>query len=291
MRAWRVALAAGAIASGLDAQSLFYEGGAAVASGEYIFTERTTSWTWYNGLAVNAGPVTFRASFPTYVQNTTLITGSSTGFVPSGGSSSGVVGDSSSARKGVRRGRSSSSFSVVDALGSGTDPVEVPTSAVTGYEATLGDPSVNMRVTAWRGVRTSVELGAGAKIPITDTTDFGTGEWDIGGSISVSQRLGSSTLLGLDVSYWHLGDLPDLDFRDPILATVSIAYLNLDGWGGMGLVSGSRSVIEGFQDTYSVGLGVSKVWARTALGMTGSLGLSETAPDFTLGINWRVGIL
>jgi hypothetical protein len=92
--------------------------------------------------------------------------------------------------------------------------VEVPASAVTGFEAALGDPTVSLTLAAWRRGGSAVSLSATAKLPLTDTTQFGTGEWDVGGTVSWSQ-LGGRALLGLDASYWHLGDLPELDLRDP----------------------------------------------------------------------------
>jgi hypothetical protein len=280
------------------AQTLHYEGGVSVSSGDYIFTERTTSWTVYSGLAFSAGPLTLRGTVPVYIQNTTLLTGSSAGPVPTGGSHSGAVGDSSAARKGrgdgMGRGTSSAavtapSFAVATRAEDGS--VEVPASAVTGFAAAVGDPTVHLSLQVWDGTRSSVTLGAGAKIPATDTTAFGTGEWDVGAALSLSHRLGFSTLLGVDVSYWHLGDLPDLDLRDPIAVSASVAYLRRTGWGASGWVSGSRSPIEGFEDTYSLGVGVTRVGSRGALGLTVSVGLSETAADFSMGVNWRVRLL
>jgi hypothetical protein len=134
-------------------------------------------------------------------------------------------------------------------------------------------------------------LGGGAKIPVTDTTSYGTGEWDYGASVSLSQMLGFSTLVGVDLAYWHFGDFADLDLRDGIMGSASVAYLGGRGWGGSASVSGARSVIEGFADSYSLGLGITRIGGRASVALNVSLGLSETTPDALASLSWRVAVL
>jgi hypothetical protein len=280
----------------LQAQSIHYEGAVSVASGNYIFTQRTTSWTLSNGLALSAGPVTLRGSVPAYRQNTTLITGLSTGLLPTGGSSGRTVADSAAARAGRGGGGrpslqvTGSSRYLQEATSLADDPVEVPTTAATGYRMVVGDPSLGLAIVALQQGGTSVNLGAGLKIPVTDTSAYGTGEWDVGGSLSLAQIVGRSTLIGLDVAYWHLGDLPELDLRDAIMGSASIAYLGRSGWGGSALVSAARSVVQGFADAYTAGVAVSRVGSRATMSVNLSLGFTETTPDFSVGLSWRIGI-
>lgn len=73
-----LALAAGVTAP-LAAQEVAYEGGLSAATGRYIFTERTTTWTLLAGLAYTAGRFTLRGSVPIVLQNTTLVTRSGMG--------------------------------------------------------------------------------------------------------------------------------------------------------------------------------------------------------------------
>ena len=54
-------LVAFAVGAPLEAQTLHYEGSAGLATGSYIFTTRTSSWQVSTGLALGAGPGTFRA--------------------------------------------------------------------------------------------------------------------------------------------------------------------------------------------------------------------------------------
>jgi hypothetical protein len=172
-----------------------------------------------------------------------------------------------------------------------TDPVDVPVSSVTGYRVTLGDPFINVSTVLAESGRTSVMASLGAKIPLNDTTNYGTGKWDVGGSLSLSHGLNTNVLLGVDVSYWRFGDLPELDLRDGLMGSASIAYLGTTGWGGSASVLAARSIVEGFADSYMLSGSVTRLAGIGAISMNFAAGLSEMAPDFTAGLSWRVGII
>lgn len=280
----------------LAAQSLHYEGSASLASGTYIFAERTNSWILSSGLALTAGPVTVRASVPAYLQNTTLIAGTTVGPIPTGGASSDAVRDSSAARRGRDAsgggmGAVAPDFSVATAESGTADEVDVPASAVTGLRATVGDPNVGVSASLLRTSRISLMLGATAKIPVTDTASLGTGAWDVGGSLSVSYVLGGSTMLSANLGYWVMGDLPELALRNPILGSVGLAHLFLTGWGFSSGVYASQSMIEGFADPVSLGAGVMRGASLGSVGVTVSVGLTETAPDVSIAASWRFNLL
>ena len=253
----------------LAAQGVAYEGSVSVATGSYIFTTRTTSVTFATGIAYTTGRLTFRAGLPLFVQNTSLLAGSGAGMMPSGGGSGGNVGGGMGG--GMMGG------------GSGT--------SMSHYRAAAGDPSVQV---GWRLVdraRFGVTVSAAAKIPVTDTTAYGTGKWDLGGTLSLTQRPPGLLFLGLDVSYWHLGDLPQLDFRDPVLGTATVSRLFPTKWAGSLFVTGGTTALRGFQPPVSVGAGVTHFGGRGMLwGITASAGLTETAPQFSVGASWRVGL-
>jgi hypothetical protein len=125
-RAALVLLAALGPAS-LAAQGLYYEGGLSLASGTYIFAERTTSWGISSGLAATSGPVTLRASVPVYFQNTTLVSLSGPGGgIPTGGSSSDAVADSMAARKRREDGGGGQGQGGMSLAMAGMSTVEVP---------------------------------------------------------------------------------------------------------------------------------------------------------------------
>jgi len=273
----------------LAAQGFQYEGGLSVASGTYIFTERTTSWSLFTGFAVDKDRVTLRASLPVHVQNTTLVSLSGPGGrLPTGGSSSGVVADSGAARKG-RSGGGDGMRAVRAQAAMGE--VEVPSSAVTGYEASVGDPTAQLAWRALNGQRTGLSVSLLAKVPVADTGSFGTGQWDVGSSIAVSQALRGRGRLGLDLTYWKLGDLSTLDFRDPVYGSASVSYLKPNAWGVEINLSAGTSSLDGYNGPIWVGGSIARVSRRGSWAMGGTVGLSETTPDFTVSLTWKVDLI
>lgn len=279
------------IAPAAAAQMLHYEGGLTLASGTYIFTQRTNSFTLSTGLAFSAGPVTFRATLPVFLQNTTLVASSGSILVPTGGSSVGTVADSSAARGG--RGGSGRGFLVIDdpssvMLDAAVDgTVDVPVTSVTGYQAHLGDPTFGANVALGSGPF-GVLLGAGVKAPVTDTASFGTGQWDFGGSLSLSYRFGTVAFVSLDAGYWHMGDLPELDLQDPVMLSATVSHLSMHGWGFSASYYSATPVIAGFSSSRSISVGILRVGARQSIGINAGVGLTDTAPDVMVGLNWRL---
>ncbi len=170
------------------------------------------------------------------------------------------------------------------------DTVTVPQSAVIGYTSHIGDPTFQLAVSPRVGDRTLIGASVTVKAPITDTTSFGTGAWDVGGDVSVSQQVGERTFLGVNAGYWHLGDLPDLNLRDPWIAGASISQIVTPGWAVSLSGSAARSAIDTYPASVLLSGGVLHVGARGAIGVTAGIGLSDTSPDFTLGMSWRVGL-
>ncbi len=293
---WRVWLGAATLVvtvQPIRAQQLHYEGAVSLTSGTYIFTERTNSWTLSTGLALTVGPVTVRGSVPMFVQNTTLLTSSAGGLVPTGGSSSGAVADTSAAH----RGRSGTVMATPGgtglptatlAIGESADGVvDVPSTAVTGYQARAGDPVFGATASLGSG-RVGLLLGANAKAPLTDTTGFGTGAWDFGGSASLSCLFGLTTLVSVGAGYWVMGDLPDLDLQNPFSVSASVSYLGLRGWGVSGSLATATAVIDGYPSSTSLSGGILRVARRQSVGLTIGVGLTDTAPDLMIGLTWRL---
>jgi len=285
MKPWTLLLALATLGPPAAAQTVHLNGALSVSSGSYLFAERTTTWGLISGVAVGSDRIVLRAALPFYLQNTSLVAGSGIGRIPTGGSSNGAVGDSGAARK--RRGDGGGDHHLEPRLSRST--VAVPGSAVTGYEAAAGDPDVALTWKAVRARGTSVALGASVKIPVTDTSTFGTGQWDAGAFLSVSRSLGRRVFLGVDVAYWHLGDLPDLELRDPLSGTVSLGYAGSSGWGGSLVGSAATAVVEGFDGPASIGAALTRVSSgRSSWGLLWLVGLTETSPDVTVGLAWSV---
>lgn len=299
--AWGALLAA--LGTGpLGAQAIAYEGSLSLSSGTYLFAQRTTTLGLSTGLAVRAGPVTFRATLPVWLQNSTLISPSAIGTpgsgsptgptggggVPSGGSSSGTVGDSSRGRSGGGGGgggSGSGAAAVVQA-----EAVDVPGSAYTEYAVALGDPLVAIAWNVHGGDRVSLTLTGLTKIPATDTSGYGTGAWDVGLAAGSSVRLDGATLLGADVAWWHLGDMPGLDFRDPLSGSLSVHRLVGNGWGLMAFATVSTSAVRGYDPPCLVGGGVMRTQDGLGWGLQAGAGLTETSPDLSLSTFWRVAL-
>jgi hypothetical protein len=280
------------LAAPLSAQTLHYEGSAGLATGTYIFAQRTSSWSINSGLAFGAGPVTFRAALPVFYQNTTLVASTGSGFVPTGGSSSGAVADSSaqrSGRTGSRRAGVVAPFFAVASVAA--DPVEVPSTAVTGYRWAAGDPYVSATLSGPRLGRLSVMLGVSAKAPVVDTASYGTGAWDVGGSLSLAAALGTRVLLGADVGYWVMGDAPGLELDNTIAFGGNLAVLTGGGLGLSAGVSGATPTIDGFTPSVSAVASVLKLAGMASFGLLATVGLTETAPDVSVALTWRVGLI
>lgn len=266
----------------VTAQAVHLEGSAGMSTGRYLFAERTTTWSASAGLSVTQGVVTVRATLPAYFQNSTLVAGSGTGYIPTGGSSGQAVADSGAARKGRGSGGM--------AMALAADPVDVPASATGDYQFAVGDPigSVSARVIGT--ARTSVSLSGFVKVPVTDTASFGTGAWDGGAGVSVLQNVGRGTFLGLDVSYWELGDTPDLPLGGTLLGSGSLTTLLGDRWALGVSASAATAVVEGFDPPVSVGASINRLGSGGGWGIFASAGLTETAADVSVGMSWRTGI-
>lgn len=256
----------------LHGQGIAYEGGLSVATGKYVYTTRTTSWTLATGLSIGTGALTLRLGVPLYAQNSTLVQGTGPGMLPAGGLSgrgSGLGGGMMSGGGG--RG------------GAGT-------TATTAFRTAPGDPLLTATWRVLTGDRTTVGLGVGGKLPLTDTANYGTGQWDYGGSVSLTRRAGDATLLGLDVWYWHLGDPPTLDLRDPLSATVTVNHLFSTRWGTSVFFAGGTSALRGYDGPLSTGATLTHLGAGGPWGLTATVGLTNTVPDFTLGASWRIDL-
>jgi hypothetical protein len=284
-------LLAGLVAAPAAAQTVHYEGSAGLATGTYIFTERTSSWSVSTGLALGAGPVSLRIALPVFYQSTTLVASTGSGDIPTGGSSSGNVADSSAARSGSGGTRRTSvvspSLTALDR--SAADPVDVSPTA-SGFRWATGDPMVSASVGGMRAGRLGVILGLAAKIPLVDTASFGTGAWDVGGSLSASVILGGRAFVALDVGYWHLGDPPELELTDPVVVGGTASLLTATGWGLSAGVTGSTPTIAGFAPAVSATASALKPGTRGSIGLLATVGLTETAPDLTVALTWRLGL-
>jgi len=256
------------------AQRVRYEGGAQVSHGRYEFTEPTTTLSLSTGLSLELGHLTVRATLPVWAQDSRLVTSRGVGAIPTGG---------------VRAGRAVSDSGAMGSHGrmAGVGRVEPPADALTGFETAIADPLVQLTASLVGTDRVALRLTGSAKLPLADTSGFGTGEWDVGGGFGASLYFGRS-FLGLDAAYWHFGDLDELELRDVASASASFGRVSPSGWGWLGTVRATTTIIDGYPPPVSIGAGVSRARGRGVLGLSLSVGLTELSPDVAVGTFWTV---
>lgn len=292
------------------AQEVSYSGSLQVATGKYLFTERTNTASLLNGLTVRAGRFQVSASIPLLYQSTPFVSYTPGGGVPTGGPEQRMVNDSLQRRGGGSgpMGMGAARAADLAAAGRGIAGAAtiLPRFQVTASEAVtlpdtasfdqvgFGDPSVRVSVDLTSPDRTdlTVTLSGEVKAPLADPTrGFGTGEWDGGGALSVGGRVGSTLLFG-EVGYWILGDMPDLPLKNPVSYSVGLGHALADGRVGLlATLSGYSRILEGTEPPLDVGGGVSyRLAPGQSLSLGVSIGLSESSPDVSVAAGWRTGL-
>lgn len=294
------------------AQEVSYTGSLQVATGKYLFTERTNTAYLFTGLAVRSGRVQLTASVPLIYQSTPWVSYTTGGGVPTGGPQGGAVGDSLQRRGGSgagmgmeMAGRLARTLASAAAAAGGAGGLPLPgvrlPRAMASREAVslpdtasfdqvgVGDPTFRVGidlVPAGRG-NVAVTLSGEVKAPLADPArGFGTGEWDGGGALSVAGRAGATLLFG-EVGYWVLGDLPDLPLENPVSYSVGLGHRLGERVSLLASLSGYSRIVAETDPPLEVGgaLGYRLAEGRSlSLGVT--IGLSESSPDVAVSAGW-----
>lgn len=255
-----LALALCAVAP-LEGQEVQYTGSVGYATGSYTFTERTSSVSILNGLAVRDDGWSISASVPVVIQNSGDVTYVGGIRVPTG--------------SGRGPGRGSTGGAMDSVAG--------------GYEVVLGDPLLRGSLSPYRGFGflRVIELQAMAKVPVADpSTGVGTGEWDVGGGVSAGFGFGR-TFLFADASVWSPGDLPDLELKPYATGSLGLGLPVSDRWSTLVSATASSPVIDGIAAPVSLGGGLSyRAGEQRSVSAGATLGLTESAPDFSVYIGW-----
>jgi len=279
-RAVALAAAIGSAWAGpVAAQQVTYTGSLSYSTGSYVFTERTHSFWISNGLGVRAGRVYLAATLPVVAQNSGVVTFVGGHPLPTGGEQNGAV---SGRGRGMR-------------IGSGTSQITDSTVVFRNvYEVEVGDPMASASIEAFQGVGVvrSLSIQAGAKAPLrTLESGVGTGEWDFGGGLSMIVGSGRTLALG-DVSYWHFGDLPELELKGSVLYSVGVSRSLWDARGSVVVtLAGASRIMDSVDPPLSLGVGLSYLpRAGRSLSLGASVGLTEASPDFSSWVGWGVGL-
>lgn len=259
-----------AAASPAPGASVAYTGSLQFATGNYIFDQNTNGYYFFNGLSFSAKRFSFSGSLPVIFQSTPYVSYSSVGMLPSGGSESSAV----SGRQG--RGQ-----------------VDLP-EPVDFEQFGLGDPLLHVELEVFKGGKSipSVRLTAGIKVPLADIDKgFGTGEWDYGGGLSLSKAFGK-TFVFVDLSYWIMGDLPELELKDTVSYGIALGQSLAGGkFALLASFSGYTRIIAEVEPPSVVGLGLSyRIDSKKSFMVNSTFGLTESTPDFSVSLGWRIGL-
>jgi len=267
----------------LYAQQLSYTGSVQYAGGNYYFTERTYSFYFTNGLTFRRDGYSFSVSVPFIIQNSPWVSYTQSGFLPTGGPQNGYVGG-----KGGMNGQSGTGMS----SSRGRRRIDIPDT--TSYNrSSFSDPTLSMGIPLINSVTsnfaTSLRLLGDLKIPLADPDQgYGTGAWDGGLGISLSQRVQSWFIL-LNMQYWWFGDMPDLKLNDALSYGGGIGKsFNKGKWLVLGSFNGMTRIISDTDPPLNVGGGISySLSPKSMISGNVSFGLSDSSADFLVGAGWQ----
>ena len=175
------------------------------SQGNYIFGSNTTTFYLVPGLRYEASGWSASAILPIVSQNNNLVTSAGGMLLPHGGSNMSM----SSGTGGMMGGPGSSSMGSMSNVGLGdlflTGEYEIIRPALGQSTGSFGP----------EGNSPTLGIGVQMKVPTASTADnFGTGEFDFGGSINYRQLFGAYVVMA-NAGYLVLGKPAGVDFRDP----------------------------------------------------------------------------
>lgn len=258
------------------AQTLTYNGSAQYARGNYFFTEQTGSFYLNNGMSYSGSGITLSINIPYIIQSSPWISYSSHGLMPTGGPNNGSVSSKGDGQKG--RGRR-------------IDPGRADT--ISYSKGSFGDPNISgsLRFLNSDNRRTTITGNFNIKFPFTDpTSGYGTGSWDIGAGISFAQRVGSRFVWLLDAMYWQLGDMEELEFKNPLSYSTGIGGFFANAkWMLSANFYGYTRILEDNDPPLSTGIAMGFNLSPTVqLTSNVTFGLTESVPDFSTGFGWSI---
>ncbi len=271
-------------------QKVYYFGSAQYTTGTYFFERSTNSFYLSNGFRITESGISISLNVPYMLQNTPWISYSGVGYIPTGGPQSGTV---SNAGKGRGKGSQGQMSTMASTTSTKVAEKAVPLEDTVSYNKFgFSDPNVylSVRLTPGTLTTTSLYLNAGTKIPLANPeTGFGTGAWDFGAGLSATQRFGTFFITA-DAMYWHLGDMPDLNFKDPLSFALGLgkSFQN-SKWLISSIFTGYTRIMDGYDPPMSLGIGIGHFLTKNiALNANISFGFSESSSDVGGGIGWSI---
>lgn len=253
-----------------SAQSLAYIGSTQYAAGEYVFKRQVWSAYMSNGVAWSAERIRISASIPLVIQDVGLVQYSGAGMmVPTGGMANG---------EGTPQ--------AAGMMSAGT------MSGPNAQHIGIGDPvaRIDARLAGERGLLPAIWAIGSTKAPVADVAHgFGTGEWDVGGGLSLEKSLTRTSFVA-EAVYWKLGNPPGGEFRNAVAYSLSGGQLLGNGQlSVLGSVFGASSLWRGLAAPLQAALGLGYRFPSGS-GISGSVaaGLTRSTPDLAIAAAWRI---
>lgn len=166
-------------------------------------------------------------------------------------------------------------------------------SGMTGH-AGYGDPVLRVDATVWGSAVSpkSLALYSSVKLPFASaSTGFGTGKWDEAVGATLARRSTTWAVLA-DVAYWRVGRSSGDPYRDVMTGTITAARpLGRVGQQIYGSLFAATPFVADAEGPVQIGAGWSRVGAsRRTLSVTAGVGVTPTAPAFSLSAGWSWGL-
>ncbi len=289
------------IAAGcVQAQHISYTGSLQYATGSYFFDENTASFSLANGISYSGDNVTVSFNVPFIIQNSPWVSYGAAGYIPTGGPDHKTVRDSSGRGPGNGKGdgpknrflQSKAQDATFKSTRKDGDNKVVFPDTSSYKQSSFGDPNLyaSLKLFLSASATTSLRLNTGLKIPFADpSSGFGTGEWDYGLGMSLSQRFRNYFLIA-DLMKWWFGDLPELELQDPFTYGFGFGRsFDSGSWLVNATYSGYSEIIDGYEPPRTLNFGIGHFLSQNvSLNSTISFGLSESSSDFSLGFGWMI---
>ena len=269
---------AGRIATTGSAQDSFAVfGGSQITAGRYGGDRAVSTASFTVGAMAIVGRWRWWATVPYIFQDATTVRTVGAGMMPVGGAAHSERGGTSSRMMG--------NFGMAGMNNGG--------SGMTGH-AGRGDPLLRVDATAWRSAtsKTNVAFYSSVKVPLASAADgFGTGKWDAAiGTTLMRRSLGWAVLA--DVAYWSVGRSSGDPYRDVMTGTITAARSTKRlGQQVHASLFAATPFVAGAAGPVQLGAGWSRtVASRRTLSVTAGVGVTPTAPAFSLSAGWSWGL-
>ena len=255
-------------------------GGVQYLNGKYIYTSSTSTYYLTGGIRYQSDRWNIGISLPVIGQNNDLVSNSGGMFVPAGHSGQG--GNSGGMSNGHQGGGMMGGGRIV------TDNVE------SHFQFGLGDIylSGQYKFVTDGDVRPSVAVSAQIKFPTaSEKYNYGTGGFDYGLTVNLAKRWKNYGGF-LDAGYWLLGDIPDINYKNPFTYGIGIGRFFKDGrFSALLYYQGYSTILENYDPPRQGSLGIYyRIDDQTFLSLTTTVGFSNTSADFGLSVGFSLSL-